>query len=98
MCIDCQIVRDLLPMYVDDCLSPASKSSVREHLRTCRECRAYLGGKTVCPAVKKESPDGSYVSLAARIKKRKTLNTVLIGASIAVLLAYGIYKTAEKVR
>lgn len=41
----CEIVRDLLPMYVDDVCSPASREMVGEHVKTCGECAAMLRGR-----------------------------------------------------
>ena len=38
----CEIIRDLLPLYVDDVVSPSSRSMVEEHLAECPECRTML--------------------------------------------------------
>ncbi len=35
---NCDIIRDLLPGYIDDILSEAGTNAVREHLRHCEEC------------------------------------------------------------
>ena len=35
----CEIVRDLLPLYVDDVCSGSSREYVKEHLSSCGECR-----------------------------------------------------------
>ena len=35
---DCEIIRDLLPLYVDDICSEKSRDLVDEHLRECAEC------------------------------------------------------------
>lgn len=39
---DCEIVKDLLPLYVEDLLSPESRKFVGEHLPECEDCRNYL--------------------------------------------------------
>ena len=36
---NCEIIRDLLPLYVDDVLSEESKKFVEEHLKECEHCR-----------------------------------------------------------
>jgi len=36
--INCDIIKDLLPLYVDNVLSPESKTAVEEHLKTCPQC------------------------------------------------------------
>ena len=39
--ITCDVVKDLLPLYVDDVLSLDSKKIVKEHLLACSECTDY---------------------------------------------------------
>lgn len=39
---DCEIIRDLLPLYVDDICSEKSRELVDEHLRECAECSSLL--------------------------------------------------------
>jgi cation transport ATPase len=36
---ECDIIKDLLPSYVDEICSEASKEWVEEHLKECEECR-----------------------------------------------------------
>ena len=40
--MDCDMIRDLLPLYADDACSEKSRSLVNEHLLDCAECRAVL--------------------------------------------------------
>ncbi len=35
----CDVVRDLLPLYVDDVCSEKSKEEIEEHLNECEECK-----------------------------------------------------------
>ena len=42
MISQCDIIRDLLPLYADDVLSTASRNAVEEHLRDCPACSEYL--------------------------------------------------------
>jgi len=39
MNISCEIIRDLLPLYVDDVCSDDSRELVEHHLRDCESCR-----------------------------------------------------------
>ena len=36
---ECSIVRDLLPLYAEDMLSPETSEFVAEHLKGCDGCR-----------------------------------------------------------
>ena len=40
--IPCEIIQDLLPLYVDNVCSANSRLYIEEHLATCEECRDYL--------------------------------------------------------
>lgn len=40
--MNCDIIRDLIPGYLDGVLSEAGSSAVREHLEDCGECRCFF--------------------------------------------------------
>ena len=42
MKLNCEIIRDLLPSYIDGLTSQESNRLVEEHLESCAECREYL--------------------------------------------------------
>lgn len=64
MSTNCDIIRDLLPLYVDGTLSEASAELVREHLRECHPCR--LNYRQLKPIIKNAvSPSlGSHANTA----------------------------------
>lgn len=37
--MNCNIVKDLLPLYIDGCCSEESKNVVEEHMKACDECK-----------------------------------------------------------
>ena len=39
---DCEVIRDLLPLYADDVCSEGSRNMIEEHLKDCSECSAML--------------------------------------------------------
>ena len=39
---DCDVIRDLLPLYADDACSRKSREMVEEHLQECSDCRELL--------------------------------------------------------
>ncbi len=40
--MNCNIVKDLIPLYIDECCSEESKKAVEEHIRDCDDCRQLL--------------------------------------------------------
>lgn len=51
----CDIIRDLLPSYIDGLVSETSNAAIEEHLKECEECRKYL------ETMKKEMVSEQYV-------------------------------------
>lgn len=39
MKLDCSVIQDLLPLYIDDVSSEASSRLVAEHLKSCEDCK-----------------------------------------------------------
>ena len=42
MKLECDVIRDLLPLYAEKLASPASSALVEQHLAACPACRAEL--------------------------------------------------------
>ncbi len=40
--MDCNVVRDLIPLYIDECCSEESAIVVKEHIESCDACRKLL--------------------------------------------------------
>lgn len=40
--MQCEVIQDLIPLYLDDCCSEKSRRLVEEHLRECDECRKLI--------------------------------------------------------
>ncbi len=39
---NCNLIKDLLPLYIEDLLSMESEDIVKKHLKSCKECREEL--------------------------------------------------------
>ena len=40
--MNCNIVKDLIPLYIDRCCSKESEKVVEEHFRDCDDCKKLL--------------------------------------------------------
>lgn len=40
--MNCNIVKDLIPLYIDGCCSQESEQSVREHIENCSTCKKHF--------------------------------------------------------
>ena len=46
MKITCDIISDLLPLYIDEVCTEDTKAAVEEHIKECSKCRELLGSMT----------------------------------------------------
>lgn len=42
MKISCSVIRDILPLYVENMVSEDTKEIVEEHIKDCEECKKEL--------------------------------------------------------
>lgn len=84
----CEVIRDLLPLYVDDACSDASARMVRQHLSECAECaKTYqmMKPETYETALRLEKE--TVLTRHAKAQKRTAL---IAGAAIAGILCIPI--------
>lgn len=81
----CDIIKDLLPLYIDGVCSEDSKRAVEEHLKTCESCREELEGyRGEITAV-----DGQEEEVIKRISsrwKRTKIRALLTGILVMTVL------------
>lgn len=85
----CEIIKDLLPSYIDDLTSSESNMEIEEHLKDCSQCKECL--EQMKAEVKAENPRYDK----AKIKPFKKLNrrifySVLITLGVCILVT-GVY-------
>ena len=85
---ECEIVRDLLPLYIDDACSVSSAEMIEAHLPECDECTR------ICHAMKTEHYEkvlkAEKNDVIAHHAKTQTRKTLIAGASIAGVLCIPI--------
>ena len=79
---ECEIVRDILPLYVDDVCSASSREIIDEHLKTCPDCAAYLEDIRASEAESELKSEKSMViqNQARRFKRRSAATGSVISA------------------
>lgn len=97
----CDIVKDLLPLYVDDVCSEKSKREIEKHLEECEDCRCYYEMlKEDNPKVEKDWTssnllEGEFIqAIEKKIKHKITLDMVIAGFIVFLVCAIGgiLYK------
>ena len=91
--ITCDVVKDLLPLYVDDVLSGDSRALVEEHLKTCDECADLcknLKGDDNFALTKNENDKAAIKRIKKKIQTKRIV-TALVSALCIAAIAFGTY-------
>lgn len=103
MKLECDVIRDLLPLYAEKLASPASSALVEQHLAACPACRAELEQmEKPVPVQPEPQPDAPLQSIRKTLQKKSI--RIAAAAVLAVLCAFGLVfwmggaKTAEQAK
>ncbi len=85
---ECDVVRDLLPLYVDGACSEASADMIRNHIANCTECYAIF--QELCSVTNEELLKNEKEGILQRHEKnekRKRIkkNILIITATLSIL-------------
>ena len=91
MTYPCGIIRDLLPLYIDDVCNEESKQAVENHLSECKKCRNYYESmKSTEGFVAKENDNSEDMKMANNLKNvkskiNKKIRNIVLGAVAAMV-------------
>lgn len=77
MNVSCNVIKDLIPLYVEDMASDDSAQLVEEHLETCEDCRSLMNElkqQEDFPADKNAMP---LRKIKSSLRKKKVLTIIL---------------------
>lgn len=84
--LSCEIVRDLLPSYIDHVLSDASVQAVEEHIRECEACAKVLADMRLPEeAVQEKLRQDKEINYLKKVKRRHRLVVCCILAVVVIL-------------
>lgn len=87
---NCNIVRDLLPLYIDDVLSIDSKNFVESHLESCSDCKKEYELMKEELIIPRETKDNGLQSIKKTLKNKKIKNILLSIILTAVIIISSI--------
>lgn len=93
MNISCEIIRDLLPLYVDEVCSGDSRDLVENHLAGCENCRAELNDmKDDLPQQKVIAEEADSLKAARKAQNRSTVKGIMCTLVVVLfLIAVGVF-------
>ena len=90
--ISCDIIKDVLPLYLDGVVSEATKEMVEEHLSSCDSCKKeaeILKQDIVLPSTKNIQLSEARVLKKLKSKFQKK-NTIIFVSSVIIAVLLGI--------
>ena len=95
----CEIVQDLLPLYVDGACSEASAEMIKEHLDVCADCRAIyeqMLSHTNEDILKQEK--NGIIERHEKVEKKKSRRRIILVSVLSVLLSCAIIFTCVNLK
>ena len=92
--MNCEVICDLLPLYIDKLTSPKTNQLIEEHLAFCPECSAYL--KDLRMPIESPHQEGDGDKLIKALHRHKRRNraitvSICILVPLVILLAWWIH-------
>lgn len=89
----CDMVKDLMPLCLDQAASASSEQTVIEHLAECKECSKYYEslGKEMEPIEEQRNQENKYIKLASKMRRRKRIINLILGFFLGVFLYDCLY-------
>lgn len=82
--MNCNVIQDLLPLYIDACCSKESAELLEEHLKSCSECRkVYECMQEACTSQPVAQPDIKLRSVSDW--KASVLQSIMLFVSFSVI-------------
>lgn len=86
----CEIIRDLIPLYIDGVCAIESENAIKEHISECFKCRKYYEEMSESNSFMLKSNNSEEEKMTKSLKKVKTkinkkIRNTVIGATSAVL-------------
>lgn len=88
--IPCEVIKDLLPSYIDSLTSEKTKVIIDEHLKNCKDCSNTLK-KMRGDSDAQMQPDEDDKKEIAFLKKTKRMQNIAILSSIAAIILCGLF-------
>ncbi|MDD6262473.1 MAG: zf-HC2 domain-containing protein [Clostridiales bacterium] len=104
----CNVVQDVFVLYQDGALSEETRLEVKNHLRKCRDCRAFYqemksgygrsSGRRGASLVMKPEAELSFENVAQRLRKAKVKNSIISNSAWGAAVLCGVLLTLAAYR
>ncbi len=96
--INCEIIKDLLPLYADKVCSSETQSAVEEHIGQCSACKEFLSAIESAPSLPVGDCDAqkAVIKVGKKLKKRTkkaVINTICVTLSVMLVVSIFAFLT-----
>ena len=83
--MNCNIIRDLLPLYIDDCCSEDTRNEVKQHLEDCAACKRLFEDMSSGSMLESAAPSQPVELKRVNDWKASILQSALLFISFAII-------------
>ena len=102
--INCNVIQDILPLYIDDVVSDDTKELVEEHLQNCEICqRVYHETKAdlendmkISAQTKESSNEANDLKSFRKFLKKRKIKTILLSIAATVICFVAVFTFMNK--
>lgn len=84
---DCELIEDILPLYVDDVLREKSRTIVDEHLAECEACRTLYQNSRQSADLPPAPPPENRAKVKSYSKRIKKMRIFVVSTILVILLS-----------
>lgn len=85
MKVTCDVMRDILPLYVENMLSADSCAMVNEHVEQCNACRELLHEMKHSGAIPADANAFPFIKIKAKLRRKKA-QTILFSIMLSMVV------------
>ena len=91
----CHMIKDLLPLYLDDLVSEESGTTIEQHLKSCSDCHEYyehMKSELLEEQAQKQTETQREINYLKKIKQHTTKKLILgtVLTLSACILAFAV--------
>lgn len=91
--LKCDVIKDILPLYVDDVVSDETKKTVLEHINECESCKTELENlsKNITNIVIDDCGETNVLKKVERKLKKKKYITIAISVATTFIIIFSAF-------
>ncbi len=93
--VDCDIIKDLLPNYIDKLTNESTNKFIEEHLKTCKQCKSMLENVNADISTELLNNQNEQIDYLKGYRKNKIFS-VIIAVLITILVIFDIFIIGSK--